>query len=196
MLQKRFWLRRREAIHQPTSLFFAYNLSRTLLIPLTGTHTPSHRFRFVQLIFLDSSCGLNKPVCLREWHFCHSHSRSHHSSSSPHAAGFGAGPTDPFSSSGGKAAFGHAKIHIRIQQRNGRKCITTIQGLENDLDLKRICKAMKRAFNCNGSIAEDEEMGEIVQLQGDQRQNVKEWLVEQEIVNRTDADDRLVIHGF
>ena len=108
----------------------------------------------------------------------------------------GAGPTDPFSSSNGKAAFGHAKIHIRIQQRNGRKCITTIQGLESDLDLKRICKAMKRAFNCNGSIGEDEEFGEIVQLQGDQRQNVKEWLVEQDIINRADADDRLVLHGF
>ena len=111
------------------------------------------------------------------------------------AAGFGAGPTDPFSSSNGKAAFGHAKIHIRVQQRNGRKCITTVQGLEDDLDLKRICKAMKKNFNCNGSITEDPEMGEIVQLQGDQRQNVRDWLVEQEVVGKAEADDRIVIHG-
>lgn len=40
---------------------------------------------------------------------------------------------------------------VRIQQRNGRKCLTTVQGLDNDLDLKRICKAMKKAFNCNGN---------------------------------------------
>jgi translation initiation factor 1 len=109
------------------------------------------------------------------------------------AAGFSGGPTDPFSSkSGGRGG----KIHIRIQQRNGRKCITTVQGLEDDLDLKRICKAMKKAFNCNGSISADAEMGEVVQLQGDQRQNVREWLTENEIVSKAEADDRLVIHGF
>ena len=85
-------------------------------------------------------------------------------------AGFSTGPTDPFSSkSGGRGG----KIHsvywdgwrcgadrgfkcamlsaVRIQQRNGRKCLTTVQGLDNDLDLKRICKAMKKAFNCNGN---------------------------------------------
>ena len=31
-------------------------------------------------------------------------------------------------------------IHIRIQSRNGRKCISSISGLENDLDLIKICK--------------------------------------------------------
>ena len=39
-------------------------------------------------------------------------------------------------------------------------------------------------------------MGEVVQLQGDQRQNVREWLTEHEVVSKTEADDRLVIHGF
>ena len=33
-----------------------------------------------------------------------------------------------------------SKIHIRVQQRNGRKCITLIEGLAEDLDIKRICK--------------------------------------------------------
>jgi hypothetical protein len=32
---------------------------------------------------------------------------------------------------------------------------------------------MKRVFNCNGSIEEDKEMGEIIQLQGDQRDNAR-----------------------
>lgn len=71
-----------------------------------------------------------------------------------------------------------------------------MQGLDHDLDLKRICKAMKKVFNCNGSIEADEEMGEILQLQGDQRSNVKEWLTEQEIVTKAEAEDRIVIHGF
>jgi len=36
-------------------------------------------------------------------------------------------------------------IHIRVQQRNGRKCITTVQGLSEQLDLKKIIKAVKKA---------------------------------------------------
>ena len=45
-----------------------------------------------------------------------------------------------------------SKVHIRVQQRNGRKCITTVQGLADDLDVKRICKAFKKNFQCNGAV--------------------------------------------
>ena len=31
-------------------------------------------------------------------------------------------------------------IHIRVQQRNGRKCITTIQGLNAEIDMKKVLK--------------------------------------------------------
>ncbi len=119
--------------------------------------------------------------------------RSSHRSS----AGFGSA-NDPFSS--GSAGLAKSKVHIRIQQRNGRKCITTIQGLEDDLDLKRICKAMKRSFNCNGNVANSDDTssgsaGEVIQLQGDQRDNSKQWLLAQEIILPAEAD-RIVIHGF
>ena len=88
------------------------------------------------------------------------------------------------------------KYHIRVQQRNGRKCITTLDGLEEDLDLKRICKAMREAFSCNGNVVmkEDEEEG-VIQLQGDQRENIKKWLLEMEIILKSEAD-RIVVHGF
>ena len=36
-------------------------------------------------------------------------------------------------------------VHIRVQQRNGRKCVTTIQGLAEDLDQKKICKFFRKA---------------------------------------------------
>jgi translation initiation factor 1 len=88
-----------------------------------------------------------------------------------------------------------SKIHIRVQQRNGKKCITSIQGLDNDLDQKRICKAMRKLFNCNGNVVEDEEHGEIIQLQGDQRDNVRCFLIEQTVVESSEKD-RIVVHGF
>ena len=94
-----------------------------------------------------------------------------------------------FSSTGAKTE----KIHIRLQTMGNRK-ITIIQDLDSDLDLKRICKNMKKVFSCNGNITEDEKMGHIIQLQGDHRETVKKWLIDNEIVPSTEID-RLVIHG-
>ena len=84
------------------------------------------------------------------------------------------------------------KVHVRVQQRNGRKCITTVAGLADDLDIKRICKAFKKNFSCNGAVQKCEETGEVIQLSGDQRTNVKEFLVDQEICH----SDAVVLHGF
>ena len=78
-----------------------------------------------------------------------------------------------------------------MQQRNGRKCITTVQGLADDLDVQRITRALKKTFQCNGTVNDDEEHGEIIQLSGDQRTNVRSFLVEQEICH----GDQIVMHG-
>ena len=56
--------------------------------------------------------------------------------------------TDPFlvtvDDDGGSA--GGNFIHIRIQQRNGRKTLTTVQGIHSDYDLKKIVKACKKVL--------------------------------------------------
>ena len=84
------------------------------------------------------------------------------------------------------------KIHIRIQQRNGKKSITTVQGLPLDLDFKKLTRTWKKSMKCNGTVLEDETLGKIVQLQGDQRLNVKNFLLTNEICN----ENALVVHGF
>lgn len=67
-------------------------------------------------------------------------------------------------------------IHIRIQQRNGRKTLTTVQGISTDYDLKKIVKACKKEFACNGTVVEHPEYGEVIQLQGDQRNRIRDFL--------------------
>jgi translation initiation factor 1 len=100
------------------------------------------------------------------------------------------------------------EIHIRIQQRNGKKCITTIQGLDkyfgsNDSDtdlkdlqdlkdLKGMVRKFKKMFSSNGTILVDPDIGQIVQLQGDQRQNVAKFLISQNIC----TSNNIKIHGF
>ena len=100
--------------------------------------------------------------------------------------------TDAFEDAGDGGHNAEEKVHVRVQQRNGRKCITTVAGLTDDLDIKRICKAFKKNFSCNGAVQKDEEDKEVIQLQGDQRTNVKDFLVDQEIC----TPDVIVLHGF
>jgi len=42
-------------------------------------------------------------------------------------------------------------IHIRIQQRNGRKTLTTVQGIADDYDKKKLVKAFKKVVILNPS---------------------------------------------
>ena len=86
------------------------------------------------------------------------------------------------------------KIHLRLA-KHGSKCITTIEGLDNDLDLKRISRSMKSTFKCAATIMKTKEGDEIIQLQGDHRDSVKIWLVESEILTKQEAIDRILVHG-
>ncbi|KAL3911964.1 MAG: hypothetical protein SGARI_001389 [Bacillariaceae sp.] len=100
---------------------------------------------------------------------------------------------DAFEDAGaGDKAGGEEKVHVRVQQRNGRKCVTTVAGLADDLDAKRICKAFKKNFSCNGAVQKDEDVGDVIQLSGDQRTNVKSFLVDQQICH----GESIVLHGF
>jgi translation initiation factor 1 len=98
--------------------------------------------------------------------------------------------SDPFASSSAEAK-DSSKIHVRMQQRNGRKCITTIQGLADDLDFEKIARALKKTYKCNGSVTMDPEYGEIIQLSGDQRANVRDFFTKEEVCH----EDQIVIHG-
>ncbi|KAM5271276.1 eukaryotic translation initiation factor 1-like [Ctenodactylus gundi] len=82
--------------------------------------------------------------------------------------------------------------HVRIQQRNGRKTLTTVQGIADDYDKKKLVKAFKKKFACNGTVTEDPEYREVIQLQGDQRKDICQFLVETELAK----DDQLKVPGF
>lgn len=47
-------------------------------------------------------------------------------------------------------------------------------------------------FACNGTVVEHPEYGEVLQLQGDQRQNICDWLTKVGLVKA----DQLKVHGF
>ncbi|KAI8100570.1 hypothetical protein M9434_004962 [Picochlorum sp. BPE23] len=105
------------------------------------------------------------------------------------------GGFDPFEKEDGKTSKKSdvkESVHIRVQQRNGKKSLTTVQGLPKEFDLKKILKALKKEYCCNGCVVEDEELGKVLQLQGDQRKNVSTFVVENKLVKK----DAIKIHGF
>ncbi|CAA3004994.1 translation factor SUI1 homolog [Olea europaea subsp. europaea] len=83
-------------------------------------------------------------------------------------------------------------VHIRIQQRNGKKSLTTVQGLRKEFRYEKILKDLKKEFCCNGNVVQDKELGKVIQLQGDQRKNVSQFLVSAGLVKK----DQVKIHGF
>lgn len=86
------------------------------------------------------------------------------------------------------------KIHVRTQQM-GKKWITTIEGLDDDLDLERIAKAMKKSMHCAATVERDKNDLEIIKLQGNQRDLIREWLVSCDVITEKEARERLVVHG-
>jgi len=177
-------------------------------------------------------------------------------------------------------------VHIRVQQRNGKKSLTTVQGLKKAYDYKKVLKALKKGewwragfffffffggafararaalrfpphlpfhrlrppcqqqqhvsnsplvpestitphnpykktrktttceklddakktqkkkptqkndnqseFCCNGTVVDDPELGQVIQLQGDQRKNVVDFLTAEKLVKK----DLIKVHGF
>jgi len=47
-------------------------------------------------------------------------------------------------------------------------------------------------YCCNGNIVEHDEMGQVLQFQGDQRQNIAKFLIENELAPK----DKIKTHGF
>jgi len=87
--------------------------------------------------------------------------------------------------------FSQNKVTISVQQRNGRKNITSISGMAEDLDLKKILSYVKKTYNCNGSIVKNDKLGEVIILSGNQKDNMYNFLINEEINKK----DEIIIKG-
>lgn len=57
---------------------------------------------------------------------------------------------DPFAEANANNFTAGAKgyVHVRVQQRNGRKSLTTVQGLKKEFSYNKILKDLKKEFCC------------------------------------------------
>ncbi len=90
---------------------------------------------------------------------------------------------------------------MRIQQRNARKCITIVENLailEQNFDpsslntfakfINNLKKHLNKTLNCAVTI----KSGSILQLQGDHRQTIYDYLVEKKFTTK----NKIVMHGY
>jgi translation initiation factor SUI1 len=98
------------------------------------------------------------------------------------------------SSTAGKIIDRTGKIHIRPQQQ-GRRWVTTIEGLDEDLDQERIARAMKKALHCAAKTTKNKEGADIIIIQGNHRDDALEWLVANDVLSEKERKDRVVLHG-
>ena len=49
---------------------------------------------------------------------------------------------------------------------------------------------MKKSLHCSVNVTDA-----VIQLQGDHRMSMNEWLVVNEVLTASEAEDRLIIHG-
>jgi len=83
------------------------------------------------------------------------------------------------------------RVHIRYQQRSGRKGVTLVVGLRSTLRLKKLVNAMKREWATGATIVEHEKIGPIIQLQGDRRRVVGPFLSALNVVEAS----QVTVHG-
>ena len=88
--------------------------------------------------------------------------------------------------------FGSSKVTISVEKRNGRKCITNVIGMADDLDLSKILSYLKKTYSCNGSIIKDATYGEVLSFTGDQKENIYNFLIDEEIYKKDD----IIIKGI
>ena len=82
--------------------------------------------------------------------------------------------------------FSSNNVTISVNNRNGKKCITSVTGLAKDLDLKKILSYIKKKYNCNGTIIDTEEYGEVMTFTGDQKENIYNFLINEKINNKNE----------
>jgi len=86
----------------------------------------------------------------------------------------------------------NSKVTILVEKRGGKKCITNIIGMAEDLDLDKILSYLKKTYNCSGSIIKDNKYGEVMSFTGDQKENIYNFLIKEEIYKKDD----IIIKGI
>nr|CCC95199.1 unnamed protein product [Trypanosoma congolense IL3000]CCC95201.1 unnamed protein product [Trypanosoma congolense IL3000] len=84
------------------------------------------------------------------------------------------------------------KVHIRVQQRKGKKFVTSVQGLNQALNFRRINREFQRRWGCNGTVISTPDAGVVIQLQGNWSDHIRKFLLDEHMA----TEQNLEIHSL
>lgn len=88
------------------------------------------------------------------------------------------------------------RVHVRYQQRSGRKGVTTVEGLPQNLKFKALATRMKREWSTNVAVRrvdpDDRDSDKVIQIQGDRRREVQAFVVAQGLAQKA----QVRVHGY
>lgn len=87
------------------------------------------------------------------------------------------------------------KVHIRSHQMRS-KWVTTVEDLDEDLDLRLIAKYMQKSFSTAVSVCVDDSNVPYLKVQGNRKADIRTWLIDNEVMTAKEAADRIVFHGI
>ncbi|EIJ88081.1 translation initiation factor 1 [Nematocida parisii] len=71
------------------------------------------------------------------------------------------------------------EIHVRKQNRKGRKWLTTVENIPESFDITKLMTALKRELCCNGTIVTETATGKkVMQMQGNHGTKIQARLQE------------------
>ncbi|CAD6448853.1 ffab7f62-df45-4e7d-9dad-d336490b7164-CDS [Sclerotinia trifoliorum] len=111
---------------------------------------------------------------------------------------------DPFAEAGKVDLKQNNQVHLRCQQTGGRPkltkegkkkphMLTTVQGLPEIFDMKKVVKFFKKKFACACCIVDDKVFGKVIQIQGDYKEEIFNFLTTKEGLGL--SEETIVIHG-
>jgi translation initiation factor SUI1 len=86
--------------------------------------------------------------------------------------------------------FPKSEITIFVSQRNGRKTKTHVYGWGEEYDLHKICAYFKKVCKCGGAVVTNKEYGLTIELSGDNKKDIYDFLIGEEICVREDITIR------
>ena len=75
-------------------------------------------------------------------------------------------------------------IKIGVKQRNTKKYLTMITGIDTKYDYKTLLSDIKKEFQCNGAIIENKKNEKVIQLNGNQKDKMFKFLIDNNIATR------------
>jgi translation initiation factor SUI1 len=86
--------------------------------------------------------------------------------------------------------FPKSEITIFVNQRNGKKCKTHVYGWGEEYDLNKICAYLKSQCKCGGAVVTNKDYGLTIELSGDNKKEVYDFLIGEEICVKEDITIR------